>query len=439
MDRKSTQRERLMVGMTEVAAREGYAAASVARVIARAGVSRPTFYDYFAHREDCFLSTHRALASDLLDRVHRSVQAEDPTRSVQAALTAIVEFACAEPIPACLLMQEAMAAGPDARDERDRTIKKIAKIVEGARAQAPADAITPDLSVTALTGGVYRLLSMRLRRGERDLEPFVRDLGLWLAAYEQPTSEHRWRTLRAGTAPTPSPGMPELSELLWSAPPPLRRGRNRASDGEVSQNQRERIMVAALQVAHEQGYLETTIADIATAAQVDRRVFYHHFQSKQDAFLATLERGAQQMLGVAAGAFFSAPTWPERVWEAGHAFTRFQAANVALADVALIEAYAIGPTAVQRFEELRTAFTIFLQEGHQHQRDGTAPVSSPVLEAIAATVFEIVYHEIRHGRTDQLARLLPHVAHLCLAPFLGVAATDAFILTKSSLSSATRS
>src|ERR1700733_912081 len=45
--RKSTQRERLLNGMIEVADRRGYAGASVSAVIAEAGVSRPTFYDYF--------------------------------------------------------------------------------------------------------------------------------------------------------------------------------------------------------------------------------------------------------------------------------------------------------------------------------------------------------------------------------------------------------
>jgi AcrR family transcriptional regulator len=45
--RKSTQRERLLNGVITVANRDGSSRASVSAVIAEAGVSRPTFYDYF--------------------------------------------------------------------------------------------------------------------------------------------------------------------------------------------------------------------------------------------------------------------------------------------------------------------------------------------------------------------------------------------------------
>lgn len=409
---------------------EGYAAASVARVIARAGVSRPTFYEYFTDREDCFLSTHRALASDLLDRVRLTIREGESERAVQGAVTAIVNLACSEPDTARFLMQEAMAAGPGARDERDRTIATIATIVEDACAEAPPDAPSPDLSVSALIGGVYRLLSVRLRRGERDLEPLLGDLERWLETYEQPIREHRWRTLPERVAVAQPPGAPEPSEPIWLAPPPLPRGRSGLSEGEISQNQRERIMFAAVQIAYEQGYASTTIADITAAARLDRRVFYQHFHDKQEAFLSALEKAVQQAIAVAASGFFSAPVWPDRVWEAGNALTRFLANNVILSHVGFIEAYAIGPGALRRFEDLRTAFTIFLQEGYQHQQDVTAPASAPSMEAIAATVFEIAYQETRRGRAAEMPRQLPHVAHLCLAPFIGAEASNQFIDVK---------
>jgi AcrR family transcriptional regulator len=423
-DRRSTQRERLLSGMSEVAVREGYTAANVARVIAHAGVSRPTFYEYFNDREDCFLAVHRELASDLLDRVRAAVTKQSPTRSTQATVVALVEFARAEPIAARFLMHEAMAAGPGALDERDRTIAQIERIAEDARAQAPPADATPDASVRAVVGGVYRLLSLRLRRGERELGLLSGQLERWLAAYERPTREHRWRTLQAGPAPALSPCVPELA---WRPPPPLARGRKGVSMEEVSHNHRERILFAAMEVACRKGYAATTIADIATAAHVDRRVFYGHFQGKQDAFLAALERGFQQEIAITASGFFSAPTWPERVWEAGQAFTHFFAVNPALAHAGFIEAYAIGPAAVQRYEELRIAYTIFLQEGHYHQRKDVMPPSPLALEVIAASVFEIAYLEIREGHTAELLRQLPNVTHLCLAPFLGAPGANAFI------------
>src|ERR1700732_5350659 len=50
------QRARVLTAAVETVAELGYARMSVAQVIARARVSRKTFYDVFAGREDCFLA-----------------------------------------------------------------------------------------------------------------------------------------------------------------------------------------------------------------------------------------------------------------------------------------------------------------------------------------------------------------------------------------------
>ena len=42
--------------MLRAAAELGYREANVQDVIERAGVSRPTFYEHFANKEDCFLA-----------------------------------------------------------------------------------------------------------------------------------------------------------------------------------------------------------------------------------------------------------------------------------------------------------------------------------------------------------------------------------------------
>ena len=60
-----SQRERLVEAMTVVAARHGYAEASVARVVKQAGMSRATFYDHFENRDDCFLAAFRRAAEPM--------------------------------------------------------------------------------------------------------------------------------------------------------------------------------------------------------------------------------------------------------------------------------------------------------------------------------------------------------------------------------------
>src|SRR5580692_7927002 len=52
------QRARLYGAMIESVAQRGYQATTVAHVIGLAGVSRRAFYEQFANKEECFLSTY---------------------------------------------------------------------------------------------------------------------------------------------------------------------------------------------------------------------------------------------------------------------------------------------------------------------------------------------------------------------------------------------
>jgi AcrR family transcriptional regulator len=420
-DRKSTQRERLLTGMTQAANKEGYAKANVSQVIANAGVSRPTFYKYFTDKDDCFLAAHHEIAQRLLESVRRAVADGPPEQAAQQSVRTLVEFAGSDPAGARFLTNETMAGGPRALDERDRTLDQLREIVERARTPTPPDAPTPDLPIRAVLGAVYWLLAPLLRRGESDLSECADDLLGWIESYERPYAEHRWRTLRPGRAVPPSP---HISELSLKAPLPLPRGRPRASAAEVVRNQRERILFATAEVAVQKGYTAARIADITAVAGVDGRVFYSHFRDKQQAFLAVHELGVHQIMATSAGAYFGGGTWPERVWEGVRASAYFNATYPVISHIGFVESHAVGSSALQRIDDSRTAFTIFLQEGYQHS------VGSPprgALEAISAATFEVGYSLMRSGKAREMPRFASLVVYLCIAPFLGSKAAMEFI------------
>lgn len=407
--------------MVHVAAREGYAAASIAEVIAHAGVSRPTFYEYFTDKDDCFLAAHRDIAERLLERIRGAVTEARPERALYSAVSALLDFASSGPTQARFLMCETLAGGPRALDQRDGMIAQIEQIIERAHAGTPPQTPSPDVPTWALIGAVQWLLQPRLRRGEEDLAELAEELARWAGSYEQRADEHRWRTLQAGPPPPPSL---YVSEMPPNAPAPLRPGRSSRSREEVRSNQRERILYAIAEVAARKGYAASTIAEITTAAGVDPRVFYTHFPGKQEAFLAAHELGFQHTMAIAASAFFSAAAWPERAWQGILAGTQFQATHPAITHILYVQSYAIGAPAIQRIDDTHAAFTIFLQEGNQH---ACKPQSQTAMEAIVAAGFEIAYHLSRRSRGEEMPRLARHTAYLCLAPFLGPDAANEFI------------
>jgi AcrR family transcriptional regulator len=189
-------------------------------------------------------------------------------------------------------------------------------------------------------------------------------------------------------------------------------------------------MFATSRVAQERGYTAATVGEITRIAGVDGRAFYRHFKDKQEAFGAIHELGFQYLMAATAGAFFAGDSWPERIWQAFRAATQSVDDTPTFAHVAFVEAYAVGPRAIQRVEDSRLAFTIFLQEGYRHLREGDSPPSRIALEAIMTTIFEIVYLQARASAQPRTAGLLAHIVHLCLEPFIGDEATNAFLEQK---------
>jgi AcrR family transcriptional regulator len=409
--------------MVTAANRDGYAGASVSNVIGEARVSRPTFYDYFADRDDCFLAALSDVHERLLEEIRETVHEESPERAMRAAVRALIHFAAAQPAMARFLCNEPMAGGPIALDARDQGIGEIERVIEDSYERVGPATPAPDFSARMLIGGVYRLLASRLRRGEPGLSALRDDLLGWIDSYEQPLGEHRWRALKPGPEPSPSPFVPETPLRAPAALPP---GRPRISEGEVAENQRLRIMFAAAQLAEDKGYSATTVADVTRQAGVDGRAFYSMFADKQDAFMAVHELGFQRVMEVTAGAFFAGSTWPERSWEAGRAFTQFLERNPTVAHVGFVEAYAVGPGAAQRLEDSHNAFAMFLQEGYQYVAEDARP-PRVALEAIITTIFETVYDCTRDSGTPQLSGLLAHLTFLVLSPFLGPVQANAFI------------
>lgn len=407
--------------MIGAASEDGYAGANVSQVIERAGVSRPTFYEYFPDKDSCFLTANREIAERLLAHIRDAVAEVPPEQALQAALRRLLARVEAKPDQAMFLANATMAGGPRALDERDRTIVQIERIVEEARARTSSRTLSPDVPARVIIGATHWLLSPRLRRGELDLTPLADEFVALIDRYKVPHGEHRWHTLKPGPQP---PACATATELSLRAPLPLTPGRSNLTTAEVARNQRERIMYATAEVAERKGYTASTIADITAAARVDRRVFYSHFRDKQHAFLTVHEFAVHQLLALGAQAFFSASTWPERLWQGILASSQFQALHPTISHIGYVESHAVGSPAIQRIEDSHQAFKIFLREGNQQAEH---PPSETATEAIIASVFEIGYQQTRRGQTKQLPNLAYQAAYMAIAPYLGPQAANEFI------------
>jgi AcrR family transcriptional regulator len=110
------QRRRVVVATARVVSRKGYAEASVADIIAEAGVSRATFYQLFEDKEACFLFGFMKLATAHVEETERAfVGAGPPAARLAAAVSAYLQRINADHALARAFIAEAEAATPRSR------------------------------------------------------------------------------------------------------------------------------------------------------------------------------------------------------------------------------------------------------------------------------------------------------------------------------------
>lgn len=424
-------RERLLRGMTDAAARDGYAKASVAKVIERAGVSRATFYEHFADKEDCFLAAYREVSSRMRSRVRDAAHGSPPSCRPRAVLEVLLAELAADPAGARLILVEALAAGPATRVEHERLIEDIEGSIESFQGGGPGSPATYLLPATALLGGVVGTLATHVFSGEGESLPeLLEGLLAWLSSYAIPADGWDragavdWRELgrMAAVGPSPDPLQEDVSLLP--------RGPSAVPSGEAGRIRRERILAATARVTAREGYAALTVADIVAAAHITRGAFYSHFRGKEEAFLAVQTMALQESIGTVAAEFFVASAWPERVWGAGRALLEYGAGHPDLAYLWTLEAHAAGAAAIQHQHHARTAYTVFLEEGYRELPPG-ASLPRICSEAIAGAIFALIRHDVARGRATRMGELLPQGAYVILAPFLGPAKAIEFVRARS--------
>jgi AcrR family transcriptional regulator len=115
------QRARMMTAMADAMTEGGYVGTTVGDVLARAGVSRETFYQQFSSKLDCFMTAFDAAAAVLFAKVRKAVVppgSGSPLDDFDALFTAYLDSLAAEPAYARLFLVEVNAAGPEAIQRR---------------------------------------------------------------------------------------------------------------------------------------------------------------------------------------------------------------------------------------------------------------------------------------------------------------------------------
>ena len=150
-----------------------------AKITARAGVTKKTFYKFFSAKDDAFLASYEAVDT-LIDRaVAAASVARTLNDAIDTIITAYLGALAAIPDLTAILLFEALAASPRIRRQRADYVERFAAGFHGVLvALRKSDPSLPDLTkaeVTLILGGVNELCVLHLTHNDAATLPTLRD------------------------------------------------------------------------------------------------------------------------------------------------------------------------------------------------------------------------------------------------------------------------
>jgi AcrR family transcriptional regulator len=171
----------MLAAMVQAVAEKGYARVAVTDVVERAGVSRKTFYEQFANKDDCFLAAYDATVDDLLATIDETLEtyAPDWLAAHRAAVHAYLEALAASPEFARAFMIEVLGAGPEALSRRaavqDRFAAQLGAVHRRARQDIPEIPEVPPHTFLAAVGAVNELVTAHVLEHGAETLPELAD------------------------------------------------------------------------------------------------------------------------------------------------------------------------------------------------------------------------------------------------------------------------
>ena len=169
------QRERLLRAAAREFAERGYAGASSESISRRAGMSKATFYEHFANKEECMLALFdmgAELVQAAMAEAARNAPIGDARERLRAGTRAFLGALAEHPEFAQTLLVEIIGAGPRAAQRRDQILQAFADVLDAENAAAARRGLmrrfrSPEDSF-AVIGAITELVSRQVRLGAPD-------------------------------------------------------------------------------------------------------------------------------------------------------------------------------------------------------------------------------------------------------------------------------
>jgi len=169
-----SQRERMVESMISVVALKGYTEATVADIISNAGVSRATFYEQFADKEDCFIAAYGTVMERMLAFVAEGFaigQSDDWIARIRGGIGNLLVYLAQNPVAARVGIVEGFGAGARARDRYQQAVSSFFPFLDAGRTMTSDPDRIPGHTARVVVGGVSALMFNEASAGNAENLP----------------------------------------------------------------------------------------------------------------------------------------------------------------------------------------------------------------------------------------------------------------------------
>lgn len=186
-EREAEVHRRLLDAAAQTFAEVGYRAANVEAIVARAAISRRTFYEHFDDLDDALGQVHLDLGAQAFGLLELAIGlAEDPLEKVRLGVSAFMTAVAQNGGLARVIFREVRAAGPKFelrwQQENARYVSLLLGALEAAHRAGALRFAPTEVEVFTLIVGIEQVAIRHLARGDEhllvDLAPALAELVL---------------------------------------------------------------------------------------------------------------------------------------------------------------------------------------------------------------------------------------------------------------------
>ena len=163
---------------------------------------------------------------------------------------------------------------------------------------------------------------------------------------------------------------------------------------------RQRLLDGLLAAICEKGYQSTTVADIVRHARTSRRTFYQWFDTREDCYVALMDRSDLELRDQVAASVDTGAVWTEQIRQAVLAYVDHVMANSAIILSSIRDLPSLGtPALAQKRRTFDSLAHLLIQmvDGERFREAGVEPPSRATAHLLLGGVQELTAMLVEDG------------------------------------------